>query len=52
MATQIRVETQNDGAVVFLDLSEDQPITANYQFKDIQDFKANKGLKRKRISLR
>ena len=47
MATQIRVTTQedsvNDSRVVYLDLSDSQPITANYQFKDIQDFKSNKG---------
>jgi len=47
MATQIRVTTQedsvNDSRVVFLDLSDSQPMTANYQFKDIQDFKNNKG---------
>jgi len=43
MATQIRVETQDDSRVVYLDLSGDQPMTANYQFKDIQDFKSNKG---------
>lgn len=43
MATQIRVKTQDDGRVVYLELSEDQPINANFQFKDIQDFKSNKG---------
>ena len=47
MATQIRVTTQedsvNDSRVVYLDLSDSQPMTANYQFKDIQDFKSNKG---------
>ena len=43
MATQIRVETQDDSRVVYLDLAESQPMTANYQFKDIQDFKSNKG---------
>ena len=43
MATQIRVETQDDSRVVYLDLSDSQPMTANYQFKDIQDFKSNKG---------
>ncbi len=43
MATQIRVTTQDDSRVVYLDLSDSQPMTANYQFKDIQDFKSNKG---------
>jgi len=43
MATQIRVETQDASRIVYLDLSESQPMTANYQFKDIQDFKNNKG---------
>ena len=42
MGTQIRVVSQ-DNNIVFLDLEGDQPITANYQFKDIQDFKSNKG---------
>ena len=42
MNTQIRVITQ-DNNVVYLDLENDQPITANYQFKDIQDFKSTKG---------
>ncbi len=43
MATQIRVVSQDDGRIVFLDLAESQPLTANYQFKDIQDFKSTKG---------
>ena len=43
MATQIRVVAQDDGRVVYLDLEDSQPITANYQFKDIQDFKSTKG---------
>jgi len=47
MATQIRVTTQEDSVnasrVVYLDLSDSQPMTANYQFKDIQDFKSTKG---------
>ena len=43
MATQIRVQTQDGTRIVYLDLSDDQPMTANFQFKDIQDFKSNKG---------
>ena len=43
MATQIRVKTQDDSRVVYLDVSEDQPMTANFQFKDIQSFDKNKG---------
>jgi len=43
MATQIRVKTQDDSLLVFLDISKDQPMTANFQFKDIQDVKSNKG---------
>ena len=43
MATQIRVVTQDGEMIVLLDLSEEQPITANYQFKDIQDLGKNKG---------
>ena len=43
MATQIRVISQDDGRVVYLDLEDDQPITANFQFKDIQTFKDTKG---------
>lgn len=43
MATQIRVKTQDDTRIVYLDLSSDQPMTANYQFKDIQKFDSNKG---------
>jgi len=43
MATQIRVKTQDDSMVVYLDLSDDQPMTSNFQFKDIQSFDKNKG---------
>ena len=43
MATQIRVINQNDSSIVYLDLSDSQPLTANFQFKDIQDFKSVKG---------
>lgn len=46
MATQIKVIVENninDSIVLFLDLADNQPLTANYQFKDIQDIKANKG---------
>jgi len=43
METQIRVIGQEDAKIIFLDLADSQPITANYQFKDIQDAKANKG---------
>ena len=43
MATQIRVVSQDDGRIVYLDLEDDQPITANFQFKDIQSFKDTKG---------
>ena len=43
MATQIRVTTQDGSSIVYLDLSEAQPLTANFQFKDIQDFKSTKG---------
>ena len=43
MATQIRVKAQDDGQIVYLDLEGDQPITATFQFKDIQDFKNTKG---------
>jgi len=42
MATEIRV-TASDGKIVHLDIEGDQPITANYQFKDIQDVGATKG---------
>lgn len=40
MATQIRVEPQNGNAVVYLEVPDSQPMTANLQFKDIQDLKA------------
>ena len=43
MATQIRVINQNDSSIVYLDLSDSQPLTANFQFKDILDFKSVKG---------
>lgn len=45
MATQIKVTAQTSGGdyILFLDLGDNQPLTANYQFKDIQDVKANKG---------
>lgn len=42
MATEIKV-TASDGKIIHLDIEGDQPITANFQFKDIQDFKSNKG---------
>lgn len=43
MATQIRVIAQDDDRVVYLDVSEEQPLTANFQFKDIQSIDKNKG---------
>ena len=43
MATQIRVKTQDDTRVVFLDVPDSQPMTANFQFKDIQSIDKNKG---------
>ena len=47
MSTQIRVQTQesliNTSQIVFLDLADNQPISADYQFKDIQSFKNTKG---------
>ena len=42
-ATQIRVIAQDDDRVVYLDVSEEQPLTANFQFKDIQSIDKNKG---------
>ena len=48
MSTQIRVQTQesliNTSQIVFLDLADNQPISADYQFKDIQSFKNTKGM--------
>lgn len=42
MATEIRV-TQITGEEIYLETKKDQPITANFQFKDIQDVKSNRG---------
>jgi len=49
MATEIRVTTRASVGVlavdkiVNLEVSKDQPITANFQFKDIQEVKSNRG---------
>ena len=46
MATEIRVyatEGWSEETIVYLETNSNQPITANYQFKDIQDVKANRG---------
>ncbi|QDP56712.1 MAG: hypothetical protein Unbinned3205contig1001_47 [Prokaryotic dsDNA virus sp.] len=47
MATQLRLigQTAKNQApkILYIDLSDDQPITANFQFKDVQDFSTNKG---------
>jgi len=42
MATKIRVITQDTDDIVHLHVGSEQPITANYQFKDIKDFTSNK----------
>ncbi len=43
MATSIRVKTQDDSMVVYLEVPDSQPMTANFQFKDIQSIDKNKG---------
>jgi|TARA_R100000081_G_C4820351_1_gene179340 hypothetical protein len=51
MATTIKAQVQYSSTssptyetdFVILELSDDQPVNANYQFKDIQDFSNNKG---------
>ena len=46
MATEIRVyatEGWSEETIVYLETNSNQPITANYQFKDIQDVKSNRG---------
>ncbi len=49
MATEIRVKASYEIGIlsvpkeINLELSKNEPITANYQFKDIQDVKSNRG---------
>ena len=42
MSTFIRVIDPSTDEIIHLEVASEQPITANYQFKDIQDISANK----------
>ena len=43
MATEIRVVSQDGLSVHYLHVSDNQPLTANFQFKDIQSISESKG---------